>query len=222
MPYRVTVLAEGEIYHVLNRGVGGIPLFKSPKEYIRFLELIDYYRFGPSLSFSHYNRLSNEEKKNDLKAIKNNPPPVEIYAYCLMPNHFHILLKQQINNGISKMLSNIQNAYVRFYNTKHTRRGTLFESMFKAIRIENDEQFLHVSRYIHLNPCTAYLVKIENLPSYPWSSFPEYLNKRKPSISSSEMIIKMAGGRKDYEKFVFDQAQYQRELAKIKHLILEN
>lgn len=222
MPYRTTVLAEGEVYHVLNRGVGGIPLFKSPKEYIRFLELIDYYHLGPSLSFSHYDRLTSEEKKNYIKVLQKNPLPVEIYAYCLMPNHFHILLKQQTNNGISKMLSNIQNAYVRFYNTKHLRKGTLFESMFKAIRVENDEQFLHVSRYIHLNPSTAYLVKIEDLPSYPWSSLPEYLNKRKPLFTSFEMIIKMAGGREGYKKFVFDQAQYQRELAEIKHLILEN
>jgi len=222
MPYRITVFTEGETYHVLNRGVGGIPLFRSPKEYVRFLELIDYYRFDPSLSFSHYDRLSNEEKKNYLKVAQDNPPLVEIYAYCLMPNHFHILLKQQINNGISKMLSNIQNAYVRFYNTKHLRKGTLFESMFKAIRIENDEQFLHVSRYIHLNPSTVYLVKIEDLPSYPWSSLPEYLNKRRLIFTSSEMIIKMVGGREGYEKFVFDQAQYQRELAEIKHLILEN
>lgn len=158
MPYRKVIFSNDEIYHVLNRGVAEASIFVSPKEYLRFLHLIDFYRFArPLLSFSHYNRLSQKGKEKFMENLKKkNSVLVEIFAYCLMSNHFHLLLKQIKNKGIPKMLANLQNGYARYFNLKHKRRGPLFQSMFKAIRVETDEQLLHVSRYIHLNPSSSY------------------------------------------------------------------
>lgn len=223
MPYRKVIFANEQVYHILNRGVAQTPIFLKTREYQRFLDLLDFYRYErPPLSFSHYSRLSSEEKNKFIKALREKEKLVEIFAYCLMPNHFHLLLQQLQNDGILKVLSNLQDSYVRFFNLRNERKGPLFESVFKAIGIETDEQLLHVSRYIHLNPSTSYLTTIQNLSVYPWSSFPEYLEKRLPIITSAEIIITLAGGKKQYEKFVFDQAEYQRDLEKIKHLTLEN
>ena len=95
--------------------------------------------------------------------------------------------------------------------------------MFKAVRIETDEQLLHVSRYIHLNPSTAYIVEPEKLGDYRWSSYLIYLNEDSMdhSFVNPEIILSFFKNRADYKKFVLDQAVYQRELDKIKHLIFE-
>lgn len=221
MPYRRVVFATGEVYHILNRGVAQAPIFLSPKEYKRFLELIDYYRFSDaSLSFSHFSRLCLKDKEDFRNNLKEKM--VEIFAFCLMPNHFHLLLRQLTEGGIAKMLANLQNSYARFFNIKHQRSGALFQSMFKAIRIETDEQLLHVSRYIHLNPSSSFLVKIKDLSNYSWSSFPEYLGNQATTFTNPKFVLDLAEGKKRYEKFVFSQAEYQRELNKIKHLMLEN
>ena len=119
------------------------------------------------------------------------------------------------------MLSNLQNGYSRYFNLKTERVGPLFQSRFKAKRIESDDILLHVSRYIHLNPVTSYLVEAEKLITYPWSSFPEYMGNFTTSFLNKNIIISMIGGIKNYRKFVFNQTDYQRKLDKIKHLILE-
>ena len=223
MPYRKIVFGTNEIYHILNRGVAQAPIFLSFKEYSRFLNLTDFYRYANSkICFSHYEQQPKEMKEKILETIrKNNPLLVEIYAYCLMPNHFHLLLKQLKENGISVMLSNLQNGYAKYFNLRYQRQGPLFQSMFKAVRIETDDQFLHVSRYIHLNPSTSYLVKTEELLSYKWSSFSEYLGERPAIFTNKKQIIDLIGGKRKYKEFVFDQVKYQQELEKIKHLSLE-
>ena len=137
-----------------------------------------------------------------------------------MPNHFHFLLRQTEDGGISKFLSNLQNSYTKFFNLSHERDGSLFLDQFKAIRIETDEQLTHVSRYIHLNPHTGYVVKtLEELEIYPWSSFSDYL-QRKSLVVDVDFILNFLG-KQSYKKFVFDQADYQRKLKEIEHLVLE-
>lgn len=223
MPYRKIVFANDEIYHLLNRGVAQAPIFITPKEYQRFLDLLEFYRCSnPGLSFSHYSRLPPEAKEKFGQSLAEKEKLVEIFAHCLMPNHFHLLVRQLKDRGISLMLSNLQNGYAKFFNLRHQRPGPLFQSIFKAIRVETDEQFLHVSRYIHLNPSSSHLVEIKSLLSYPWSSFPAYLGKQPTSFINPKFVLDLIGGQSKYERFVFDQAEYQRELDKIKHLVLEN
>lgn len=228
MPYRTVPFIINQFYHVVNRGVASLPIFSSTRDYFRFLDLIDYYRFmNTPMSFSNLIKLPQEQRNNVWTTLRDkNSLHAEILSFCLMPNHFHFLLKQTAERGISTFLGNLENSYVKYFNTKSTRAGPLFQSMFKAVRIETNEQLLHVSRYIHLNPSTGYLVEIKDLARYRWFSFPNYLDEDENLIKypfvNTDVILSFFKTKKDYKKFVFDQAEYQRELDRIKHLILES
>ncbi len=225
MPYRQTVLAAGEIYHVFNRGVASLPLFHSSTDYSRFIQLIDYYQFANTpTSFSSLMKLPIEEREPILDNLrKENNLQAEILVFCLMPNHYHFLLKQIAGKGLTSFMGNIQNSYAKYLNIKEHRAGPLYQSPFKAKRIETDEQLLHVSRYIHLNPSTGFVVEIEKLTEYPWSSLPTYLGNTSKSFSfvNPKLVINFFKNPDQYKEFVFNQAEYQRELARIKHLVIE-
>ncbi len=226
MPYRKVVLAPQQIYHIFNRGVAALPIYLNTRSYLRFLDLVDYYRFSNTpFSFSKLMSLPKEEREKILTELKKeNAVHVEILAYCFMPNHFHFLLKQITDKGISVFMRNLQDSYVKYFNIKNERAGPLFQSMFKAVIIETDEQLLHVSRYIHLNPSTAYIVEPENLEDYRWSSLNPYLDKSLNSaycFINPKIVLSFFKKKEDYKKFVLNQASYQRELDKIKHLIHE-
>lgn len=224
MPSRRTPLVTNEVYHVFNRGINRQPTFLKKKDYARALLTLNYYRFdNPPLSLSKF-LVKNEEEKKSLKdKLLSGEKNVEIISYCLMPNHFHLVLKQLKNKGIPKFMSNIQNSYTKYFNKKNKRDGALFLGQYKAVHIETDEQLIHVSRYLHLNPYTSWVVKnINNLENYPWSSLKEYLNPSTPKISNPEIVLKLFKNRVDlYRKFVYNHADYQRKLETIKHLVLE-
>lgn len=138
-----------------------------------------------------------------------------------MPNHFHLQLRQRKDNGISKFLANLQNSLTHYFNTRSNRVGHLFEGQFKAVRIESEEQLFHIHRYIHLNPYTGFIVKnIDNLLMYQWSSLKEYINNKK-NLCETKYILSHFKTRKKYLAFILNQADYQKKLNKIKHLILE-
>ena len=191
---RQAIIAPNQIYHIVSRGNNERRIFRSARDYRKFVFIL------------------RETKKKF---------PFYLYCYSLMPNHYHFLLKQIQDKGVSIFMRNFQNSYARYFNTKYKRAGGLFQSMFKAVRIETDEQLIHVSRYIHLNPSSAYLVKIKELETYPWSSFPEYIHSQTHGFTNPKFILNYFKTKDDYKKFVFNQAEYQRELQKIKHLILE-
>lgn len=222
MPGRLLPLVEGQIYHVFNRGIDHRLTFSDKLELKRAMAVIDYYQFAnPPLKFSQFIKLPVEERSKFQIKIRTGPKLVDILSFCLMPNHFHFLLKQAYNKGISKFLSNFQNSYTRYFNTKNERDGPLFLDQFKAVLVETDEQLMHVSRYIHLNPLTAYVVKdFDSLFNYIWSSLPEYA-EGKESICETSTILGFFRGTGAYIDFLKDQVEYQRELHKIKHLILE-
>ncbi len=222
MPYRKSPIVTLEIYHVFNRAVAGVPIFSSTKDFLRFLDLINYYRFKDTpVSFSQFKQIEKEQREEIFdRLVKVNNPQVEILAFCLMDNHFHFLLKQKLDFGIVKLISNLQNGYAKYFNIRTERTGPLFQPMFKSVRVVTGEQLLHVSRYIHLNPSTGYLVEIKDLESYKWSSLLSYTGEGKYPFVSTELILGLMS-KKKYKEFVFDQAEYQRELGRIKHLALE-
>jgi len=132
------------------------------------------------------------------------------------------LLKQTEEDGISSFIGILMNSYTRYFNTKNGKVGPIFQGRFKAVRVESDEQLLHLSRYIHLNPYSSHILnKPEDLLNYYFSSFPEYLRKIKSNYCSKELVLGNFKSREKYKEFVFDQADYQRNLEKIKHLALE-
>lgn len=224
MPGREIPLVTGQTYHLLNRGIGDQPIFLNSKDYTRGLKTLLYYQNSQvPLRYSFFLRLPKEQRREILTSLeKKKDALIDIIAYCLMPNHFHLLCTQRKDNGISIFMGNFANSYTRYFNTKRTRRGPIFQGKFKAIRIETDEQLLHVSRYIHLNPYTSYLVKtLPQLEQYPYSSFGEYITPQQKDVCQKELILSHFPDGRTYKNFVFDQADYQRQLEKIKHLALE-
>ena len=222
MPGRLLPLVKDQIYHVFNRGIDHRPTFSDRLELKRALAVIDHYRFfTPLVKFSKFIKLSVEERNRFQTKIKAGPKLIDILSFCLMPNHFHFLLKQASDKGISKFLSNFQNSYTRYFNIKNERDGPLFLDQFKAVLVETEEQLIHVSRYIHLNPVTSHVVKdFNSLSDYPWSSLPEYI-EGKESICETNTILGFFRDSGDYIDFLKDQVGYQRELDRIKHLIFE-
>lgn len=224
MPYRYTPFVTGEIYHVFNRSVARQPIFKRKDNYERIFNLIDFYRFKkPNLRFSHYNVLPPPKRKKFLNNLYSSSDKlIDILTFCFMPNHVHLLLKQNHEDGITTFMRNIQNSYAKYFNIKNKRTGALFQSMFKGVRIESDKQIIHVVRYIHLNPLTSYILKnIDELEKYPWSSFIDYMGKRSLSFVDKDFILGYFSSSSKLKKFTLDQVEYQRTLDKIKHLMFE-
>lgn len=223
MSYRKIILSTNEIYHVYNRGVEKRPIFLIRKDYLRFIASVDYYRFADCpVKFSHFKTLSVEERNNIMNNLdKKSKRLVDINTFCLMPNHIHFLLKQLSDNGISKFMAKVTSGFSHYFNVRHERVGHLFQGNFGAVRIEDDNQFIHVSRYIHLNPVSSCLIKLEDIDSYEFSSFPEYV-KEKAGFCNTKEIFSYFKNIDDYKKFVYDQANYAKQLENIKHLTLEN
>mgnify|MGYP001604238793 CR=1 FL=1 len=221
MPKRKTPLVNEEIYHVFNRSVAQQPIYRNKREYNVFLNLLEYYRFSKTpLRFSHFTRLRSEAKNEILNNLYiQNKTLVDIHAFCLMPNHYHLLLKQTSDNGIKDFLRLSQNSYARYLNIKTKRFGALFQSPFKALRIENDEQFVHVSRYIHLNPLTSYILKdFSELKAYEFGSYKDHLSENPRKFINKHFLMKLFKNNESLQKFTQNNLDYQRKLEKIKHL----
>ena len=174
MPIRKTPLETGYYYHLFNRSVAKIPIFTSKRDFIRAISLLNYYRFkNLPFPFSQLMRLNKGQREDVLRELeKSKGELIEIICFCLMPNHFHLLLKQLQDKGIMRFLRNFQDSYAKYFNIKHQRSGSLFQGRFKAVLIEDDAQLLHLSRYIHLNPYSSFIVRNKkSLSNYSWSSF---------------------------------------------------
>ncbi|ODS33577.1 MAG: hypothetical protein SCARUB_01311 [Candidatus Scalindua rubra] len=215
-------LVVGGVYHVFSKSIAGFKIFNNNSEFSRMIATIRYYqKEKPSVKFSKFIKLNRVKEKNPDGTIllSNNEKLLEVIAYCLMPTHLHLILKQLKESGITIFMSNILNSYTRYFNTKHNRKGPLWESRFKNVLVETDEQLFHLTRYVHLNPVTAYLV---NKPE-EWlaSSYKEYVFK----VVDNERICKyddvLEVDPNSYREFVQDMVSYQRELATLKNLFFE-
>lgn len=221
MPYRVTPLVNEEYYHVYNRGAASQPTYSSKKDYERFFLALTYYRFDVPFKLSHLLQIPQSDRKNVISGLeKSGHKDVDIAAFALMPNHFHILLQQKAGGGISRFMKKITDSYTRYFNTKHERVGSLFQGAFKTVHIETDEQLVHLSRYIHLNPLVSFIVRDEDFFSYPWSSLKYYVGGG-ASLVNTKPVLAHFKNAQEYLKFVLDQADYGKKLERIKHLTLE-
>lgn len=214
----------GEIYHVMNKSIAGFKIFNSEHDYQRILQNFAYFSIGDPLpKFAFFLDRSHQARKS-FEAYLHQcfPKPnlrVQIIAYCLMPTHFHLILKPLEENGISLMMHDALNSYSHYFNAKYKRKGPLWVGPFKNVLVDSDEQLWHLTRYLHLNPSTASIVK--NPEDWPYSSYHEYIapTKVKWILCDYQELLNIRP--KLYRKFVEDQADYQRELAQIKHLTLE-
>lgn len=213
----------GDIYHVFNRGVEKRLTFTNSRDYERGIQTFTYYRLkNPPIRFSYFLRLSKDAHSFVVEQLERLNEQVDILSFCFMPNHFHFLLRQTEERGISRFIADFTNSYTKYFNTKYKRVGHLFQGAFKAVRIETDEQLVHVSRYIHLNPVSSFLIEPEELKNYFWSSYIEYLRITEEKFIETSTILSMFKNSEDYKQFVLDRIDYGRNLEIIKHLTLED
>ncbi len=211
MPSRKVPFVNDEIYHIYNRGNEKRIIFDSSNYFKRFLKTLKYYQHeGPKPKLSRF--FDSSFKLDPTKKI------VEIIGYCLMPNHFHLLIKQIKDGGITEFVSKLSNSYTKYYNTKNNRVGSLFQGEFKSVHIDNYEQLIHVHRYIHLNPVVSYLAKKPE--DYEWSSYSEFSESKQDICLISEILALFASPEK-YQEFVNDQIEYGQTLERLKHQLLE-
>ncbi len=219
---RKEALVNGKIYHIFNKSIADFIILNNDSEFERMLQLIKYYRIENNLKFAEFITLKMVEKNgfnNTVKIIsKDKKGLVQIIAYCLMPTHFHLILKQLQNNGISDYMRKILESYSSYFNMKHKRKGPLWESKFYNILVKDDEQLLHLTRYIHLNPVTAKLV--DKPKDWEFSSYKEFYSRENNFYRICQFNNILEINPLSYRKFVNDRISYQRELAKIKRLLI--
>lgn len=221
MPVRQVKFVNGSYYHVFNKMIDSHRVFSKDENCARFLQVVEYYRSSKAkMRFSHLKNLA----PNLLNKIQRDISfrkffKVDIIAFCLMPNHFHFLLKQLHDDGVSKFLADITNSFTRFFNTKNERKGPIFLPRFQGIKIVGSEQFIHTGRYIHINSYSSSVIKdLNDLIKYPWSSLPQYLKGGKKGLCHTEdMMFHFNDSKRLYKAFVLNHAEYQRSLELVKH-----
>lgn len=219
---RKQVLAVNQIYHIYNRSIAEFKIFNNRFDYHRMIELLKYFQVKkPPTKFSYFIRLKETQRDGFFNyyglLTKDQKDLVRIIAFCLMPTHIHLILKQLMPNGISIFMSNILNSYTRYFNIKHHRKGPLWESKFQNRLVETDEQLLHLLRYLYLNPVTANIV--ENPGDWNYSSYNERMGDDNLSICQMKDLVDM--NPDEFKKFVLNRRDYQKELAVIKKQLLD-
>lgn len=217
-------MVTGQVYHVMNKSIAGYKIFCGKQDYERMLKLLRFFTLkNPPAKVSQF-MATAQVKDEGFEACVDKlgdelGRKVQIIAYCIMPTHLHIVAKQLDEGGISAMLQMSLNSYARYFNTRYKRQGPLFTGKFKNVLVESDEQLLHLTRYVHLNPVTASLV--DNPARWFYSSYQEYINPEDFNYPLARYKELMNDTLVDYKKFVEDHASYQKELALIKQQIIE-
>jgi len=212
---RKVLLVNNEIYHIFNRGVNKADIYFQEPDFRRFYLSAIYY-LDHSTKYSRH--LSDPGSDMNGQG-RNEQARVEVIAYCLLPNHFHFLMKQLKDGGITSYIRHLCNAYSHYINKKNDRVGPLFQGKFRSVHIGNSDQLYHVSRYIHLNPLVSKLTN--NLENYKWSSYLTYARGSEDKLCNTDLILKSFSSGDEYCKFVLDRADYARRLDDIKHLVVE-
>jgi len=181
-------------YHIFNRGAYKNKIFLDKKDHQVFISILSYYLNYPRSRHFAYQKIVNKFKVRNLKKT------VHLVAYCLMPNHFHLLLKQlpaaTDKTNISNLMRRLMIAYAMYFQNKYQHVGTLLQGRYKNILVDTNEQLLYLSKYIHQNPLSAH----KDLTTYPYSSYQAYINKIEiPKWLHPEDVLKHT---KNYQQFI--------------------
>lgn len=244
MGLRKTKLVSGDIYHIYNRGVDKRDIFMDDEDHFRFIH--DLYEFNdknPTINLAVYlNSKDGKFKEVGLPNIKIKRRVremlVEILAFCLMDNHFHLLVKQKEDNGITEFMRKIGTGYTNYINKKYDRNGALFQGKFKSVHVEKDAYLMYLPIYIHFNPLDYEFKEwrqgkikdtkkaLEFIANYRWSSYLDYIGQKNfPSVINKDFILGRLGGEEKYKKEVTNWLKsfrdiYEQNLSKT--IILES
>jgi putative transposase len=202
MPTRNIVKEYGEdcYYHVYNRGVDRMPIYRDQQDYVYFRNLFKRF-LSPGYDSDKYGRTT---RKYDDK--------LELVAYCLMPNHFHMLIYLREADGLKLFMQSAMTAYSMYFNKKYKRTGGLFQNTFLASPISQDYYLWHVSRYIHLNPVDLG----ENFDTYIHSSIANFIGKQSDDWLHSERLVETKAEQHQYAHFVADHQSMHQDLHLLK------
>ena len=199
MPSRnvIKLDAPDSYFHIYARGSNKQVIFQDDSDYSYFLHLLERY-LSPKAATNRYGYAYPSYAK-DLKLL----------AFCLMPNHIHLLVYQEKEGIKTALMRSLMTSYSRYYNLKYKRTGPLFESRYKASMISQQDYLEHISRYIHLNP--------RSWRRYPFSSLMYYLDKPAPAWLQPESIKDLFANKQAYLTFVMDYVEHKDMLDTIKH-----
>ena len=188
--------AKGSIYHIYNRGNNKEVIFRDDQDYRAFL-----FRLGLVLGIEKEDLNKSEITKSPKSRVRIKglePNSFKIHAFCLMPNHFHMLIEQCGDESISKLILKISTSFSKYINLKHKRVGYVFQDRFKSVCIETNPQLMLISSYIHMNPVKDSLV--DNPEEYKWSSYNDFITDRKNSVLYKQFLTEVFGGIKNFIK----------------------
>jgi len=199
--------AKNEYYHVFGRGIGKEKIFIDDRDKARFIFLITHLQSPTKIyNISWYTEgflkkgsfSTKEDKINEILKERS----VELLAFVLMSNHFHLLVRNMEDRVLSVYMHRILTAYGKYFNAKYNKRGHVFESPFKAVHIKDNNQLLHLSAYIHKNP--KEIRAWENTyDKYPHSSYQDYIGlNRWGDFLSTEIVLKQFKNQAKYKDFV--------------------
>lgn len=208
------------VYHVLNRGVDKRKIFLDDGDRFRFIhDLFEFNDVNPINNVAHrfkttYNVIARRYVGNNSSNGGGRKPRkllAEILAFCLMPNHYHLMLKAKSEDGITRFVKRLNMGYARYFNEKYKRSGALFEGRYKLVAVTKEAHFIHLPYYIHFNPLDIaapewrkrelknYKRAVKFLENYRWSSHLDYLGKKNfPSLTSRKFLLEFFGGTKEY------------------------
>lgn len=203
---------ENSYYHIYNRGVEKRDIFLDNQDFAVFMSYIKTYLLPKDIDFLQEiltNPLSTSKQKSDsLRQLKLNNfnGNIKLLAYCLMTNHFHLLLKQIDQNGIDRFMNSLMTRYTMYFNKRYKRVGPLYQGNYKAVIVQSEEQLLHLSRYIHINPDS----KGDAFQGYPHSSYLQYISGKHEDWLNSDEILNYftKRGSNSYSNFVGDKYTY--------------
>lgn len=188
------IYAPESYYHLYNRGVNRRSIFKDGQDYAVFLNLLKRY-LG-----------KKPEKDKQGREYPWYRSDIQLLAYCLMPNHYHLLIYQKDTRAITRLMRGVCSSYTVYFNKKYQRVGHLFQDRFKATMIQTDPYLLHISRYIHLNP--------EKYKEWEFSSLRYYLGKKRAAWINPRRIMELFEGE-SYTAFLEDYKDHRKMLKEI-------
>lgn len=204
-------IATGSVYHIYNRGVEKRNIFMDDSNYFRFIQ--DLFEFNNEDPAINLGRMIEVRLHSFLPEKPRRRLLVDILAFCLMPNHFHLLLRQRVENGISKFMQKLGTGYTNYFNIKFKRDGVLLQGKYKAKLVEEEAHFIYLPHYIHLNPLDLADIqwrkgKIKNvekalkfLISYRWSSYLDYIGIRNlPSLTQRRFLLDLFDEQGGYKE----------------------
>jgi len=229
-------LVNNEIYHIIFRGVSDTQIFKDKSDYYRAIFSIYEFNTTKPIEIRKCREARRKAKASGgLSSADTRDLLVEILAFCFMPNHIHLLVKQLKDNGITQFMRKVGTGYATYFNKKYNRKGHLFQNRFQAVRIQDDNQLKIVFAYIHANPVSLTepnwkengiedLDKIiKFLEDYKWSSYLDYIGRKAfPSVTNRNLILEIMNGTEGCKEFVNDiWMKYKGRVKKFSDSLLE-